>query len=86
MESKKKHLFEYGLFLITSILFLILFIIFSTDRNLLKLISGLISSTYVLWGIMHSALERRLTPAIVFEYVLFGILAFLLLFVVLSFE
>lgn len=85
MELKKKHLIEYGLFLLVSVLFLVLFIVFRTERNLLKLLSGLISSVYVLWGIIHSASEGRLTASIVFEYLLFGILAFLLLFIALSF-
>jgi Zn-dependent protease with chaperone function len=85
MELKKRHFIEYCLFLGVSVLFLVLFIVFSNNRNLLKLVSGLISSMYVLWGIIHSASEGRLTPAIVFEYLLFGILAFLLLFIALSF-
>ena len=86
MESKKNHVIEYGLFLIMSASFLILFVVFRADRELLKLFSGLISSVYVLWGIIHSASEGRLTPEIVLEYLLFGVLAFLLLFIALSFE
>jgi hypothetical protein len=86
MELRKKHFIEYSLFLAASVLFLVLFIAFRTDRNTLKLISGLIFSVYVLWGTIHSALEERLTPIIVFEYVLFGFLAFLLLFIALSFK
>lgn len=85
MELKKKHFIEYSLFFAVSIFFLILFIVFSNNREMLKLVSGLVSCVYVLWGIIHSALEQRLTPTIVFEYVLFGVLAFLLLFVALSF-
>lgn len=85
MEIKKKHFVEYCLFLAISVLFLVLFVVFRSDKNLLKLISGLISSAYVLWGIIHSAFEGRLAPAVIFEYVLFGVMAFLLLFVALSF-
>ncbi len=86
MKSVKRHFIEYGLFLAVLALFLVFFVVFRTDRNLLKLISGIISSVYVLWGIIHSVSEGRLTPAVALEYFLFGILAFLLLFVALSFE
>ena len=86
MELKKKHLIEYSIFLVVFSFLLILYVVFRHDKNLHKLLSALISSVYTLWGIIHSAWEKRLTPAIVFEYVLFGVLAFLLLFIVLSFE
>jgi hypothetical protein len=82
METKKEHFIEYVFFIGVSVIFLTSFIYFRQDRSFLKLISGLVSLT---WGIIHSALEGRLTPAIVAEYVLFGSLAFLLLFIALSF-
>jgi hypothetical protein len=85
METKKEHFIEYVFFIGVSVIFLTSFIYFRQDRSFLKLISGLVSLTYALWGIIHSALEGRLTPAIVAEYVLFGSLAFLLLFIALSF-
>jgi len=85
MESKKRHYIEYILFFGMSVLFLVTFFVFSQNRNFLKLISALVSLIYALWGIIHSALEGRFTPAIVMEYVLFGSLAFVILFIALSF-
>ena len=85
METKKRHFIESIFFIGIGVLFLAAFIFFRQNRDFLKLISGLASSTYALWGIIHSAMEGRLTPAIVVEYVLFGSLAFLLLFIALSF-
>jgi len=85
METKKRHYIEYVLFFGVLVLFIVSFVVFNQNRNLLKLVSALVSLTYALWGIIHSALEGRFTPAIVIEYVLFGSLAFLLLFIALSF-
>jgi hypothetical protein len=85
MEIKRHHFLEYGIVFALSLLFIIMFVAYQSNRDLLKLLSGLISSSYVLWGIIHSALESRLTGVIVFEYLLFGVLAFLILFIALSF-
>jgi hypothetical protein len=85
MEIKRRHFLEYTMVFGLSLIFMILFFFFRSDRNILRLLSGLISSSYALWGIMHSALEGRLTRLVVLEYLLFGVLVFLLLFIALSF-
>jgi hypothetical protein len=85
MEIKRRHILEYSLVLSLSLVFMLLFILFRTDHKLLTLLSGLVSSSYALWGIIHSALEGRLTRIVIIEYLLFGILVFLLLFIALSF-
>jgi len=85
MNSNTKHLTEYLVIITLSIVFLTLFVFFRFDREVLKLISAFASSFYVLWGIIHAALESRLNRLIVFEYLLFGILVFLLLYTALSF-
>lgn len=86
MNSKKRHIIEFFFFIALSVVSLALFFIFRYDKDLLKLLSGAISLAYVLWGIIHSGLEGRLTKLVALEYLLFGALAFLLLFTALSFE
>lgn len=85
MDNNRRHLIEYFIFIILTVVFLLLFILFRSNKELLKLVAGLLSSTYILWGIIHAALEERMTSLIVFEYALFGTLFFLILFFALSF-
>jgi len=85
MENKKRHLIEYSLVFLVSLTFLFLFIFFKSNKDLLKVFSVLISISYILWGIIHSAFEGRLTKIVAFEYILFGALVFSLFFFALSF-
>lgn len=84
MEDIKEHFVEYVALLIGMAVFVVLLVIYRFDKDALLIISGVGSAFYVAWGILHYVLRKRLTRTIVYEYVLFGILVFLLLFTVLS--
>jgi hypothetical protein len=85
MHDKERHKIEYIVLGLLLCLYLGLFIYFRFDKGVLLLLSGLISITYSLWGIIHHVLESRLTNLIALEYILYGFFVFSLLFVVLSF-
>jgi hypothetical protein len=84
MHLESKNLVEY-IILVTGLLVLLtLFVIFRYDDNILILLSGLGSIFYAGWGIIHHAVNERLTKVIAAEYLVVGLLVFLLLFTVLS--
>lgn len=76
----KKHL---GYYLSLSLILLLgLFLVFLATPNI-KLQTIIILLTiffYVLWGILHHFINHELTPKIVVEYVLIGILGISILF------
>ncbi|MFZ2664278.1 MAG: hypothetical protein WAX66_02865 [Patescibacteria group bacterium] len=80
----KEHLIEYIVLFVGMVVFIIFLTTYRFDKDALLIISGVGSIFYILWGILHHILRKRLTRMIVYEYVLFGILVFLLLFTVLS--
>ena len=85
MENLKEHFIEYLVLFIAVIAFVILFAVLRFNKNALMILSGFGSLFYILWGIIHHAIRGRLNRMIAYEYILFGILIFLLLFTVLSF-
>ncbi|NMB69981.1 hypothetical protein GYA27_02160 [candidate division WWE3 bacterium] len=84
MNEKERHLAEYLVFGVLGIALLIAFIAFRENRGILRVISGLESLLYVLWGIIHHSREDRLSKEIVSEYILLGTFVFLLLLTALS--
>jgi hypothetical protein len=84
-KESERHLVEYTVLIIVLISLVVFFATFSSSKTHLFLISGVGSSLYALWGIIHHAIEGRLTARIAFEYVFFGVLVFLLLFTAISF-
>jgi hypothetical protein len=85
MEDLKEHIIEYAVLTVGMISFLFLLTTYRFDKGALLIISLLGSVFYIFWGILHHLLRKKLTRMIVYEYVLFGILVFLLLFTVLNF-
>lgn len=85
MDNIKEHRLEYFILFIAIAVFLVLFSIFRFDKEALLLISGSGSLFYILWGIIHNIIREKLTRTVAYEYILFGILIFLLFFTVLSF-
>jgi glucose uptake protein GlcU len=84
MNEKERHLAEYLIFGVLGVALLIAFIAFRENRNILRVISGLESLLYILWGIIHHSREDRLSKEIVSEYILLGTFVFLLLLTALS--
>jgi len=85
MENIKEHIIEYMVLFVAMTGFICLLMIFRYNKLALLGVSGIGSVFYILWGIIHHAIRKRLTRTIAYEYILFGILVFLLLFTVLSF-
>jgi hypothetical protein len=84
MNDKERHLVEYVIFGVLGIALIISFVVFRDNRNILRVIAGLQSLLYVLWGIIHHSREDRLSKEIVSEYILLGTFVFLLLLTALS--
>jgi len=84
-EKTDTHLLEYSVLLIFMVLLVLLFYYFRYDHVVLIFLSGIASISYILWGIIHHALEGRLTKFVAMEYIAFGLLVFLLFFTVLNF-
>lgn len=82
MELDKKHIIEYAVLGIILILFLGFFWYFRFDKTALLVVSAIGSIFYSAWGILHHAIQERLTRLIAIEYILFGFLVFLLFFFV----
>ena len=85
IDDLKENIIEYLILFVAVIVFLILFFLFRFDKTSLLIVSSLGSIFYVGWGIIHHMLRGRLTKLITMEYLLFGLLVFLLLFTVLNF-
>ena len=75
----KAHLIEYLILFITSVLFLILMATFRGQHNKQFFILILFVCYYITWGYLHHEKDQTLSLKIIFEYVLFGGLALLLL-------
>jgi len=85
MENIKEHRLEYFILLVAIVVFIALTFVFRFDKNALIVLTGIGSFFYVLWGIIHHIIRGKLTRSVAYEYILFGILIFLLFFTVLSF-
>lgn len=85
MTERARHIIEYSVLLIVSFILFFLFYYLRFERTALTILFGISSGFYALWGIVHHALEARLTRAIAMEYILFGLLMFTLLFFALNF-
>lgn len=84
MNDYSRHIMEYVVFLGALGLLLFLFFYFRYNPPVMIILALLGSCLYSLWGIIHHAIEGRLTKFIALEYILFGGLIFVLLFTVLS--
>jgi len=84
LKNKNYKLIEYSVLLTGVVSFGILFWLFSGNNSARLLLTALAVLFYVLWGVIHHFLERRLTLEIAIEYVLIGFLTFLLVLVSLS--
>ena len=84
MTEKARHIAEYTVLAIAPTVLLAAFYYLRFEKNALMVLFGISSGFYAIWGIIHHALESRLTKSIFFEYILFGFLIFLLLFFALN--
>lgn len=85
LKDKKYKLFEYTVLFLGIAVYAFLFLFLYKDNSSIKLlITALAVLFYVMWGVVHHYLEKRLTIEIAFEYILIGFLTFLLVLVALS--
>jgi hypothetical protein len=84
MSSNERHFLHYLILAVGLSLIFLLFFLFRYDVviRLWLVVAG--SAFYTFWGIIHHALEKRLTKVIALEYILFGLFAFLLLLTALN--
>mgnify|MGYP007049884004 FL=1 len=85
MENIKENRVEYFILLVAIATFMVLIYKFRFNKGMLIFLSGVGSASYIVWGVIHHLIRGKLTKNIVYEYVLFGLLVFLLFFSVLSF-
>lgn len=78
----EKHISHYLILFLVLLFFLVAFYIFRYNEPMQTIVAALVCVFYIIWGIMHHAIEGRLTKLVALEYVLFGSLAFLIFFTV----
>lgn len=79
MNENERHMLEYVILIVGFLSFGILIFLFRHNYSILVLILLFLSVFYTLWGIIHHALEGRLTKTIAAEYIGFSIFVLLLL-------
>ena len=85
MNKEHNHVLEY-IILVTGLLsVLVIFYLFRYNSLVLLITSGIGSLFYVLWGIIHHAIEGRLDKLVFLEYFLIGLFVFSLLFIVIAY-
>ncbi len=84
MSKNSFKLIEYSILLTGVVVFAFCFWFYHSSNTARLVITGSASIFYILWGVIHHALEKRLTLEIALEYVLIGFLTFLLVLIALS--
>jgi len=84
LKNKSYKLIEYAVLLVGVATFGVLFWLFSDNNSARLLLTALAVLLYVMWGVIHHFIEKRLTLEIAIEYVLIAFLTFLLVLVSLS--
>jgi hypothetical protein len=79
MNIKDSHLSHYAFLIVGMALLGVFFVLFKYNTSIQIFIGLLGCIFYTFWGIFHHALEDRVTELVVFEYVLFSLVAFLLM-------
>jgi len=74
----KEHLLHYLILFLILTLGLVGFVVFQFRPQVQLLVVGLTASGYILWGIIHHYIEDRLRWDVVGEYILIGILVFVM--------
>ncbi|MFC1756092.1 hypothetical protein ACFLZK_01750 [Patescibacteria group bacterium] len=84
LKEKDYKVIEYTILLAGVAAFGFMFWLFRYNNSARLLLTSLSVLFYVLWGVVHHFIEKRLTLEIAVEYVLIGFLTFLLVLVSLS--
>ncbi len=78
MMHKNSHIFQYLTLVLGLFIFVIALVFFEYNNFYIQIVLALASLFYFCWGIMHHAIEGRLTKHIVLEYLLFSLLVFVI--------
>ncbi len=84
LRNKDYKLIEYAILFVGVVAYAYLFWVFRHNNSARLLLTAEAVLFYILWGVIHHFLEKRLTVEIAFEYILIGFLTFLLVLVSLS--
>ncbi len=76
--TSKEHLLHYLILFLILTLGLVGFVVFRFRPQLQLLVVGLTVGGYILWGIAHHYTEERLRWEVVGEYILVGVLVFVM--------
>lgn len=76
--NAKKHFLHYLILVLIFLLALLGMAAFKFRPRLQLLVVGLTVLGYVFWGVFHAASDNRLRREVVGEYLLIGLLAFVL--------
>lgn len=74
------HIKHYLLLVVGILIIAVLFVFFKYNLEVQTLLAFIGSLYYILWGIIHHIIEKRITKLIALEYVLVGVFVFVLIF------
>jgi uncharacterized membrane protein len=77
---EEKHVKHYLLLVVGIFVVAILFVFFKYNLEVQSILAFIGSLYYILWGIIHHIIERRITKLIALEYILVGVFVFVLIF------
>ena len=84
MSENEKHVLHYLVLIVGLVVTALVFFMFRYNTSLQSSIAGAGSLFYILWGIIHHALEKRLNKLVILEYFLLGSLVFILVYLALN--
>ena len=80
----KRHMFHFFILFVLLSVGTGAFFLADGNRQLQLFIGTMTSLTYVVWGMLHHAIQSDLHPKVVIEYVLIGVIAVVLLILLLG--
>lgn len=84
LKESNVKLIEYSVLVFGIFLFFLVLMVFHTNTNLIIIMCGLAAVGYSVWGVVHHALEYRLTMEVALEYILISFFVFLLVLTALT--
>lgn len=85
MNEHERHLAEYIILFTGFGVLSVMLYLFRYNREYLIMTAGGGSIFYSFWGLVHHAMEGRLTKSVALEYILISLLVFVLLYTALIF-
>lgn len=74
------HIKHYLLLVVGILIVAVLFVFFKYNLEVQTLLAFIGSLYYILWGIIHHIIEKRITKLIALEYFFVGVFVFVLIF------